>query len=241
MLFLSKEITTKYKDLYEVFERFYPFRLIYFSEDLDDQMVEEFMLRVQAGTDGDNEVMMISFEDTARVLSRAGVLLNVGLSYGVEDMPGYISLPYNFEYKDLEEYFKQNGLKAIRLKKRLLDEHKALREVLKEYDQIGLENISILCLDSSRSLTDDLNTKKIPLIDRIQRSSITLKRLLKILKTIQLTNQTLKSLSLTIDYKETQTLLTQTPSITSITIGHSFDQEHALSTLSKLTPILNYI
>ena len=50
---------------------------------------------------------------------RALLRIYISTSYSVEQMPGYISIPFNFEFNQFKEFFLKNREEALKIKKKV--------------------------------------------------------------------------------------------------------------------------
>ncbi len=115
---------SNYKELNYVNYNFYPSNLIYFDEKITPEQSEEFIsrLKMESYKSLDRHMMKIKFRPVLNemVLALNVIRLFVSDFYSCDYLPGYLVVPYNFEYNDLILYYNENKSELNNIRKRVI-------------------------------------------------------------------------------------------------------------------------
>jgi len=88
--------------------------MMYFSEDLTKVQVEEFIKRISLNENGTNRQDFQTLQEISKILAgtKPSICLLVSDKFSNSDIPGFITIPYNFRLEKLIKYIENNIEKA---------------------------------------------------------------------------------------------------------------------------------
>ena len=104
-------------------DNFFPTHLIFFDEKLDVPHIMHFIrkMKIEDLKGYDKYSQKLAFRRVAIEMCDPNNLIRLFVSncYSSDKLPGYMTIPYNFEFKDLINYYKENKNEILRLKERV--------------------------------------------------------------------------------------------------------------------------
>jgi hypothetical protein len=161
----------------------FPANLIYFDNKLDENKKEEFKLRLNMDNYKGSERHLKKLEFrafAAELCTDASIRLFVSDKYS-HSIPGYLSLPFNFEYKKLINYYEENKNEIFRIRQRFVDESKAADTVITELR--AKFNFSEIILHESNAFEGE------NILENKVNMHLMLKKIKKLLIANKITNQ----------------------------------------------------
>jgi len=114
---------SKFDDIKYFSDNIFPPGLIFFDEKLSEEQTEIFINKIKMqGIKGiERFSLKQSFKKIALEMCSVNNIIRIFVSdsYSHEYMPGYLTIPFNFEFKDLIEYYEENKNEIFRIKKRV--------------------------------------------------------------------------------------------------------------------------
>lgn len=250
----AKRKTKDYKDLDEIMSWFYPYEMIYFNYDIKEEDVDAFLTSLK-NVDFNVEANKIALElynKQKNILLDEGIRFNIVCksndillkstdilelqSKGYSNIkPGMIDIPCNFVFFDFVHYIKIKGIEICKLKKNYLTEKKNLFDIMNILEvKYNIKIIDISNQDSS---------KIINYIDQTNKTTICLKRLLKVFNNTSFsTLAKSNNISIFIDFSEENKDLTNLFSVDEkiiINVGLKFKDDLLEGSINDLLNNIN--
>ncbi len=104
-------------------DNFFPTNLIFFDEKLEISEIMHFIrkMKLEDLNGYDKYTQKLAFRKVAVEMCDANhiIRLFVSDSYSHDKLPGYLTIPYNFEFKELIDYYRENKGDLLRTKERV--------------------------------------------------------------------------------------------------------------------------
>lgn len=104
-------------------DNFFPVSMIFFDEKLDEKEIQTFISRMKLENIKTSEkiTQKIEFRKMAIEMCQPGNLVRIYVSdkYSYDNMPGYLTVPFNFDFNELIDYYNENKNDLYRLKSRV--------------------------------------------------------------------------------------------------------------------------
>ena len=104
-------------------DNFFPTHLIFFDETISIVQIRTFtgIMKMEDLKGHDRYMQKLEFRKVAIEMCSPSNLTRIFVSdfYSYDHMPGYLTIPFNFNYKDLISYYVENKVELIRVKNRV--------------------------------------------------------------------------------------------------------------------------
>lgn len=104
----------------------FPTNLIFLDEKIqnDESKVNEFISKLKLNNISKTDKFLLKCEFRKMAIEMCNtqsiIRLYVSDFYSYDHLPGYLTIPYNFEYKDLFLFFDENKNELLRIRKRVI-------------------------------------------------------------------------------------------------------------------------
>jgi hypothetical protein len=104
-------------------DNFFPVSMIFFDEKLDENKIQTFIskMKLENLKSSDKIMQKVEFRKMALEMCQPNNLIRIYVSdsYSYDQMPGYLTVPYNFEFNELTQYYNENKYELNRIKSRV--------------------------------------------------------------------------------------------------------------------------
>lgn len=111
------------KDLYYFGASFIPTNLVYFDDKITEDQVDFFIknIKMEELKSDERFNQRVAFRKIAVEMChpKSTIRLFVSDFYSFDHLPGYLTIPFNFEFKDFIAYWEENKSEVFRIKSRV--------------------------------------------------------------------------------------------------------------------------
>ncbi|CAD8084439.1 unnamed protein product [Paramecium primaurelia] len=180
-------------NLFQIFDQLIDPRLIFFDQDLTQEQSDIFIEKMIPKTTNLMNVQALSPFFSRLEKSDPQICLYVTKKYGAKDIPGYFSIPYNFDVQEIQQQF---GI----YQKQIKQEREEYEQELKKYQQ-SLYNLADRYYITN--IQNEVLLKNTEVVKKLNLSLLILQKQLNEVNTERLNNLRMKQWVLTENVSKT--------------------------------------